>query len=210
MAEFQVFLLGDDAVAVRPDDKLLRHSLARSLRDIGEWTNVVPGKEVVAVQFDPSWLKPEDAVSRLEVWLEEFRPGTEGAGKRVTLQLDAADCNAPDLAALAEQNGLSPETFLARVTQSDLIVDMLGFTPGFAYVEGVDPALHAERLAVPRQRVKAGSVGIVRGQLGLYALSGPGGWPIIGRLTEALFDPNRENPFLLEEGTRIRLELVGR
>ena len=87
---------------------------------------------------------------------------------------------------------------------------MLGFMPGFAYVEGVDSTLKAERLSTPRQRLDAGSVGILSGQLGLYGLAGPGGWPVIGRLTETLFDVGRDVPFLLQEGQTIRLVGAGR
>lgn len=209
MQDFRIFLIGDDAVAIQPPDRIFRHPLARSLRASGEWIDVVPGKEFVAAQFDPASLLPKDAVRRMEAWLESFHIKPNQAGEVVDLHLDTSGPNAPDLEHLAASNGLSPAAFLEKVTQSDLIVDMLGFTPGFAYVEGVDPVLEAERLSVPRQKVAAGSVGLLRGQLGLYGLAGPGGWPIIGRLTNKLFDPHRERPFLLMEGVRVRLNLVG-
>jgi allophanate hydrolase len=210
MKDFQIFLIGDDAVAVQPSDRIVRHPLARSLRSSGEWVDVVPGKEIVAAQFNPASLSPKDAVRRMEAWLEGFHADSDQEGEVVDLHLDTSSPNALDLEHLAASNELSPAAFLEKVTQSDLVVDMLGFTPGFAYVEGLDPVLKAERLAVPRQRVAAGSVGLLQGQLGLYGLSGPGGWPIIGRLTNRLFDPHRERPFLLTEGTRVRLNLVGR
>jgi allophanate hydrolase len=146
----------------------------------------------------------------MEAWLEGFHADSDQEEEVVDLHLDTSSANAPDLEHLAASNELSPAAFLEKVTQSELVVDMLGFTPGFAYVEGLDPVLKAERLAVPRQRVAAGSVGLLQGQLGLYGLSGPGGWPIIGRLTNRLFDPHRERPFLLTESMRIRLNLLGR
>jgi KipI family sensor histidine kinase inhibitor len=208
MPDYRLFFLGDDAVAIQPNDRALRHPLARALRGSGQWIDTVPGKEVVAVHFDPLSLRPAEAMRKLEDWLSSFSAEAIELGKAVDLHLDCSAANAPDLQALADQNGLTPQELLERVTGSDLVVDMLGFTPGFAYVEGVDPALKAERLAVPRQRVAAGSVGLVSGQLGLYGLSGPGGWPIIGRLTETLFDPARAAPFLLEEGQVVRIHLV--
>lgn len=208
MPPFHLFLLGDDAVAVQPNERAKRHSLAKALRDSGEWIDTVPGKEVVAVHFDPLTLRPSEAMRKLEDWLSSFRAGAFEPGPPIDLHLDCSGGHAPDLETLADQNGLTPHELLERVTASDLVVDMLGFTPGFAYIEGLDPTLKAERLAVPRQRVAAGSVGLVSGQLGLYGLSGPGGWPIIGRLTERLFDPARTDPFLLEEGQVVRIHLV--
>lgn len=209
MSDYQTFLLGDDAVAVRPNNRRDRHPLARSLREAQHWIDVVPGKEIVAAQFDPAALKPQDALHLMQSWLNAFSAEATDETPEVRLQLDTSGDNAPDLEELAARNGLSVSAFLQKVIRSNLVVDMLGFTPGFAYVEGLDPELDAERLATPRQRVAAGSVGILSGQLGLYGLSGPGGWPLIGRLTNTLFDPNRKSPFLLTEGTRIRLELVG-
>lgn len=209
MAGYRLFLIGDDAVAIRPDDRRLRHPLARALRGTGGWIDVVPGKDVVAIQFDPLRELPSDALRRAEAWLDGFRPEDVPAGGVIDLHLDVSPGNASDLDMLSRRNELAPREFLERIVGSDLVVDMLGFTPGFAYVEGVDPALRAERLANPRQRIAAGSVGIVQGQLGFYGLAGPGGWPIIGRLMETLFDPAREQPFLLSEGQRLRLHLVG-
>lgn len=209
MSDYQIFLLGDDAVAVRPNNRRDRHPLARSLREAQHWIDVVPGKEIVAAQFDPATRKPQDALHLMQSWLNAFSAEAADETPEVRLQLDTSGDNAPDLEELAARNGLSVSAFLQKVIRSNLVVDMLGFTPGFAYVEGLDPELDAERLATPRQRVAAGSVGILSGQLGLYGLSGPGGWPLIGRLTNTLFDPNRKSPFLLTEGTRIRLELVG-
>jgi allophanate hydrolase len=54
-------------------------------------------------------------------------------------------------------------------------------------------------------RVPAGSVGVLTGQVGLYALDGPGGWPIIGRVTVSLFNSHADKPFRLMPGDRVRL-----
>lgn len=209
MIRHELFLIGDDAVAIRPEDRDIRHPLAGALRQSGEWIDVVPGKNVVAARFDPIYLLPSEALQKITAWLRDFQPEETPTRDVIDLHLDISEKAAPDLAAIAGANGLSPFAFLDRILKSDLKVDMLGFTPGFAYVEGVDLSLKSERLATPRQRVRAGSVGMVSGQLGLYGLAGPGGWPIIGRLTETLFDPMRGEPFLLTEGQTIRLHLVG-
>lgn len=210
MADYRLSLIGDDAVAIVPDERRLRHPLARALRETGLWIDVVPGKESVAVQFDPGALLPSEALESLAVWVEGFEAGDSPVLPTVDLHLDVSAACAPDLERLAEANGLSSAALLDRVTNSRLSVDMLGFMPGFAYVEGVDARLQAGRLTTPRQRVEAGSVGLVSGQLGLYALAGPGGWPIIGRLAETLFDATRETPFLLQAGQGIRLHLMDR
>nr|WP_321510761.1 carboxyltransferase domain-containing protein [uncultured Hyphomonas sp.] len=208
MIDCDIALLGDDAVSLRPVDREHRHTLAQSLRESERWVDVVPGKEIVAVQFDPQVTAPAEAVAGLEDWLKNYDGQSSGAGEPMELVLDTSAANAPDLEALAQQNKLSPEAFLQKVIQSKLVVDMLGFTPGFAYVDGVDKSLVAERLSVPRVKVPAGSVGLLSGQIGLYALEGPGGWPIIGRLNKKLFDAEKRNPFLLQAGQPISLKLA--
>ena len=81
---------------------------------------------------------------------------------------------------------------------------MLGFSPGFPYLLGLDPRLAMPRLDTPRTRVPAGSVGIGGAQTGIYPHAGPGGWRIIGRTTLALFDPLHDPPTLLASGDRVR------
>jgi inhibitor of KinA len=83
-------------------------------------------------------------------------------------------------------------------------VYMMGFTPGFPYLGGMDPRIAAPRLQSPRTHVPAGSVGIAGEQTGIYPMESPGGWQIIGRTETKLFDPDTEKPFLLAPGDVVR------
>ncbi|EAW8136165.1 carboxyltransferase domain-containing protein, partial [Salmonella enterica] len=64
--------------------------------------------------------------------------------------------------------------------------------------------LHMPRRAEPRLQVPAGSVGIGGAQTGIYPLSTPGGWQLIGLTPLKLFDPMREPPVLLRPGDSVR------
>ncbi|HZW52205.1 MAG TPA: 5-oxoprolinase subunit PxpB, partial [Rudaea sp.] len=110
----------------------------------------------------------------------------------------------PDLADVAAHTGLSEEEVVARHGAAEYRVAMLGFTPGFAYLLGLDPALHMPRRATPRTRVPAGSVAIGGAQTGVYPRETPGGWHLIGRTTASLFDPARDPPALLKPGMRVK------
>ncbi len=69
--------------------------------------------------------------------------------------------------------------------------------------------LHTPRLEKPRVRIPAGSVGIAGKQTGVYPLSTPGGWQIIGHTPVPLFDKQNEvNPILLRAGDLIRFVSV--
>lgn len=197
---------GDDALRLVTPSPVDRQELASRLREDAAWQEVVIGRDSVTVQFDPVSLAPEEAAHRLQGYLAHTATArNDRVTTRHVLTLLAGPEHAPDLEACARANGLDTGTFLDQVAASPLTVDMLGFAPGFAYISGVDPRLKGGRLAHPRTHVPAGSVGFIEGFLGIYALDGPGGWPIIGRISEPLFRPSREQPFVLLPGHRICL-----
>lgn len=76
--------------------------------------------------------------------------------------------------------------------------------PGFSYLGGLDERIHTPRLANPRIRIPAGSVGIGGSQTGIYPLDSPGGWQLLGLTPVKTYDPERENPILFEAGDYIR------
>jgi len=110
----------------------------------------------------------------------------------------------PDLAAVAQEAGLSEPEVIALHSGEEYRVFMLGFTPGFPYMGTLPPRLRVARLASPRIRVPGRSVAIAGLQTGVYPIESPGGWRLIGRTPLRIYDPSRANPFLLEAGNRVR------
>ena len=82
-------------------------------------------------------------------------------------------------------------------------VYMIGFLPGFAYMGEVDERIAMPRKQQPRTNVEAGSVGIAGIQTGIYPLTSPGGWQIIGKTPMKLFDKEKEDAVLLQPGDEI-------
>jgi inhibitor of KinA len=110
----------------------------------------------------------------------------------------------PDLAYVADYHHISVEEVIAIHSGTDYQVYMMGFMPGFPYLGGMNPAIATPRLATPRSKVPSGSVGIAGEQTGVYPLESPGGWQIIGRTPQRLFDLERDPPFLLAPGDVVR------
>src|SRR5918994_1474949 len=81
---------------------------------------------------------------------------------------------------------------------------MLGFLPGFAYLGPVDPSIAAPRRPIPRERVRAGSVGIAGQQTGVYPLDSPGGGQIVGHTFTRMFETERWPAALLAPGDSVR------
>lgn len=114
----------------------------------------------------------------------------------------------PDLDAVAAYNRLTPEEVIRLHSGSAYRIYAIGFAPGFCYLGGLDPRLHTPRLTTPRLRTPAGSVGIAGGQTGIYPLTTPGGWQLIGRTPLPLFDPEREPPVCYRPGDNIRFRPI--
>ena len=110
----------------------------------------------------------------------------------------------PDLGNIAEHAGLSEEEVIEIHSSRDYLIYMLGFLPGFTYLGGLDERIHTPRLANPRIKINAGSVGIGGSQTGIYPLDSPGGWQLMGMTPVKTYDPGRENPILVEAGDYIR------
>jgi len=114
----------------------------------------------------------------------------------------------PDLDQVALETRLTTEEVVELHTKQIYTVYMIGFLPGFPYLGGLDPRLSLPRLKVPRTRVPAGSVAIAELQTGVYPLSSPGGWRLLGRTPLKFFDPLKRPPSLITPGQRVRFRAV--
>ncbi len=110
----------------------------------------------------------------------------------------------PDIQFVAESNSLTVDAVVRLHSKPEYQIFMIGFSPGFPYLGGLPKELHTPRLKTPRTQVLVGSVGIANEQTGIYPVTSPGGWQLIGRTPLKLFDPERSNPFLYKAGDRIR------
>lgn len=115
-----------------------------------------------------------------------------------------------DLADVAAATGLAAEAIPALLAAAPLVVERIGFLPGFPYITGVPDVLHLPRRATPRPRVPAGSVALANGRLGVYPVESPGGWHLIGRTPLRLFDAWRASPSYFVAGASVRVRSITR
>ena len=83
----------------------------------------------------------------------------------------------------------------ALLTAGPLTAAVVGFSPGFAYLDGpAEPAGPGAPAARPRPVVPAGSVAIANGHAAVYPTASPGGWHLVGRTGFPLFSRGRALP----------------
>lgn len=198
---------GDDLISIAVDDTQAAQSLAASLRESETFLEAVAGIDSVVVRFDIASIARVDAERQLKQASQGAGKPTANDGVIIEIPVVYGGDDGPDLALVCEKLGLEKDEFIA-LHCGTYTVDMLGFTPGFAYVGGLDERLTVDRLAEPRQHIPAGSVGIAGGRTGLYSLPGPGGWPLIGRTSKKLFDAAADDPFTLSAGATVVFSAV--
>lgn len=194
---------GDDLISISVANPREAQDLALRLRESQAYLEVVAGLDSVVVQFD---IASKDR-NEMEKQIAEVMalPGSTQVTAQPVVEIPVCYGGeaGPDLADVCEQLGVTQEEFIALHSGREYQVDLVGFTPGFAYIGGLDKQLNVSRRQEPRVCVPAGSVGIAGGMTGLYALQGPGGWPLIGRTSFILFDAAADDPFVLVPGSKV-------
>ncbi len=215
--------LGDRALLVRFGDRIDPrlndevHALAGRIRGaaLPGVVDLVPAYASLALHYEPAaWAGGPG--SPFEALCAALAPLVAGGGsaaaaasRQVLIPVRYGGEFGEDLAEVAALTGLDEQAVIARHTAGRYRVHMLGFTPGFAYLGGLDPALAVPRRATPRLRVPAGSVGLAGIQTGIYPCTSPGGWRLIGRTSLPLFDPAAAEPCLLQPGDEVRFVVEG-
>ncbi len=167
---------------------------------------LVPGARTVLVRIDPGVI----GLGHAEHWLREHPPApfAHEGGRTVTLPVVY---DGDDLDAVAAAWGCSRDAVAHQHAAHEWVCGFLGFAPGFAYLvaaPGQTPLPVVPRRATSRPRVPAGSVALAAEYSAVYPRESPGGWQLIGRTDELLWDATRDDPALITPGTFVRFEAV--
>jgi KipI family sensor histidine kinase inhibitor len=198
----RVLRCGNRAVLVELDDldQVSRLHAVLSGRPLPGVRELVPAARTVPVHYDPTetdHLRLAAAIGSLP--LAQDAPPSDAGTVTVPVRYDGAD-----LADVARQCGLTVAEVVARHTAPTYRVAFCGFSPGFAYLTGVDPVLRLPRRTTPRTRVPAGSLALADEFTGVYPSDSPGGWHLLGSTELTVWDPALDPPALLAPGTDVR------
>lgn len=163
--------------------------------------SVRPALDCLAIEFSG---EPDTArlVQELESVEADAASAPEGPPLRVPVCY--APEIAPDLPALAERTGLSPDEIAVLHSSTTYEVWMLGFMPGFPYLGKVPGPLIVPRKDRPTPRIPAGSVAVAEEYTGVYPFDSPGGWHVVGRTPLTVTTYDRNPPWLFDFGMIVR------
>ena len=206
------FPAGDLALVVELGDAISPeiNRKVRSLTDALEEGSIpgvfdfLPTYRSVLVYYDPLKVTSGEVQDGIERLLESAEVTDTGMRHIVHIPTLYGGNMGPDIAFVAEHNSIDEQEVIRIHSSADYLVYMMGFSPGFAYLGGLDGRLATPRLQSPRTEIPAGAVGIAETQTGVYPMASPGGWQLIGRTPLKLFDPARARPVLLSAGDYVR------
>ena len=209
-ARFQ--FASDQSLIVSFGDKITRQAHEQVLKllrllesePVAGVRNLHPAYCSLLVKFDPRRLRHEELQSTLEQYLSRLAKVTLPEPRVVEIPVCYGGEFGPDLIDVATIHNITQEKVIELHTSATYLVYFLGFVPGFAYLGELPDALVTPRLPNPRRKVPAGSVAIAGNQTGVYPVSTPGGWRLLGRTPIAMFRPDRDGLSLLSIGDRVR------
>jgi inhibitor of KinA len=166
--------------------------------------NIHPAYCSVLVKFDNLKFAHNEIESRLTPYLARLKEVRLPKPRLRRIPVCYGGELGPDLEEVASLHQISTEEAIRLHSFAEYIVYFLGFVPGFAYLGGLPEQLATPRLATPRKKVPAGSVAIGGNQTGVYPISTPGGWRLIGRTPLRLFDPESKELSFLAIGAEVK------
>lgn len=217
-AEPRFLPAGDRALAVELGDDITPETNA-AVRDlfvaleqdpIEGVIDLIPSYRSILLNYDPLALDFASLQAQLSDMLASVSAGEPATPRCVQIPVLYGGDGGPDLDHVANHNSLTVDEVVEIHSGPQYLVYMLGFSPGFPYLGGMDERIETPRLDTPRTIIPAGSVGIAEKQTGVYPTATPGGWQIIGLTPLNFFDPDADPPSLLEPGDLIRFVPIDR
>ena len=206
---------GDSAITVEfsrsIDDTANQRVLAldRALANapVSGVTETVPTYRSLLVHYD-STLIDFDRLGEKLVELAQLPVPPTTRARRWRIPVVYGGEHGIDLEDVAKTLKTTPDDIVARHVAGEYRVAMIGFTPGWSYLSGLDEGLHMPRRQNPRLLTPAGTISIGGVQTGVQCLAGPSGWHLLGRTAVRTYQLHRDPTFLLEPGDDVKFSPV--
>ena len=170
-------------------------------------TETVPTYRSLLVHYDPV-LTDFGALSEKLAVLAQLPVPQATKTRRWRIPVVYGGEHGIDLEDVAKTLNTTPDDIVARHVAGDYRVAMIGFTPGWSYLSGLQESLHMSRRQNPRLLTPAGTISIGGIQTGVQCLAGPSGWHLLGQTAVRTYQLHRDPTFLLEPGDYVTFSAV--
>lgn len=217
--EYEIFSLGDHGITLRCGHTIelaangkmaamadwLKQQAITGIRDI------VPVYSSITIIYDVYLIRKThagDARQYITEWIEKAwdltNPEPRTSLPVIRIPVCYEDAFAVNKSFVMENTGLEWDEIVSLHTSRIYQVCMVGFLPGFPYLALLPELLKVPRKETPRTSIAQGSITICDRQTGIFPITSPGGWAIIGRTPIPIFDGNSNNPCLLSVGDQVQ------
>ena len=206
---------GDSAITVEfsrnideaANRRVLALDRAISASPVAGVTETVPTYRSLLVHYDPVRTSFDELGATI-LALAELPVAASAKTRRWRIPVVYGGEHGIDLEDVAKALSTTPDDIVARHVAGDYRVAMIGFTPGWSYLSGLDASLQMPRRQNPRLLTPAGTVSIGGVQTGVQCLAGPSGWHLLGQTAVRTYQLHRDPTFLLEPGDAITFAAV--
>jgi inhibitor of KinA len=227
-ATFELSPLGDSAIVITLGNEIKydTHKKIKTLMNSLEnnpfigFIECVPAYTNLTIFYDPlavynehkkrkttdsEFVSPFEVVcSTIEKKLQQVEADKELTHRTISIPVCYGGEYGPDLEYVARHNHLTTDEVIHIHSTGEYLAYMIGFAPGFPFLGGLSNKIATPRRPSPRMTIPAGSVGIAGMQTGVYPISTPGGWQLIGQTPTKLFLPNENPPSLIQAGDFVK------
>jgi KipI family sensor histidine kinase inhibitor len=206
---------GDSAITVEfsrniddaANQRVLALDRTLSREPVSGVTETVPTYRSLLVHYDPVQIDFDTLGHKLGLLAQlPVPPVTKNRRWRIPVVYGGE--HGIDLEDVAKTLKTTADDIVARHVGGDYRVAMIGFTPGWSYLSGLEQSLHLPRRQNPRLLTPAGTISIGGVQTGVQCLAGPSGWHLLGRTAVRTYQLHRDPTFLLEPGDEVSFTAV--
>lgn len=114
----------------------------------------------------------------------------------------------PDLEKLLNYYQIDIQTFIQLHTNEQYFVSMMGYSPGFPYLTGLNEKLHVNHTSNEKKLVPSGSVILEGKKCGIVTTDTYNDWLVIGYTPIQLFYPEQEDFSLIKLGDTVTFKSI--
>ena len=165
--------------------------------------NIIPSFNRIVIVFENSEIRDQNK-EKITLEMSDINSQSHKSVNK-TWKIPACydESFALDLKLIQQLHQITKEEIINLHTSESYYTYYIGFMPGFPYLGDIPSQLITPRLATPRIKIPARSIGIAKNHTCIYPKISPGGWNIIGQIPFDIFDLQNPNPSLFLPGDKV-------